>query len=254
MIIDILTLFPEMFRGIIDSSIIKRAIEKEAVTINVRDFREFAAKKNLRVDDYSYGGGAGMIIEVQPIVSCLQAIPNYLQAKKIITTPSGLKYSQEKAAAYSEEKHLIIICGHYEGIDNRIINYVDEEVSIGDFILTGGEIAALTIIDSVVRLLPKVLGNEESIEIESFDNGLLEFPQYTRPLNFKGYQVPDVLTSGNHENIRKWRRFKALEKTYKMRPDLLEKAKLTKEDEIFLALIKKGEGYEINETDKLLKN
>lgn len=246
MIIDILTLFPEMFTGIINSSIIKRAIEKQAVTIQVHDFRQFSEKKNLRVDDYSYGGGAGMIIEVQPIIACLKSLPNYSKAKKIITTPSGVPYSQKIARDYAKEEHLIIVCGHYEGIDHRITNYIDEEISIGDFILTGGEIAALAIVDSVIRLLPQVLGNEESIEVESFDNELLEFPQYTRPVEFEGLLVPEVLLSGNHENIRKWRRFKSLEKTFKNRPDLLAKATLTKEDQKFLEMIKRNEDYKMD--------
>lgn len=247
MIIDILTLFPEMFEGIIHSSILKRAIEKRAVVINVHDFRQFSDKKNLRVDDYSYGGGAGMIIEVQPIISCLRSIPNYTKAKKIITAPSGVKYTQTTALSYAKEEHLILICGHYEGIDNRILDYIDEEVSVGDFILTGGEIAALAMIDSVVRLLPEVLGNEESIEVESFDNNLLEFPQYTRPVTFENHSVPDILLSGNHEHIRRWRRFMSLKKTYKNRPDLLEKANLTTEDKIFLKMIENDEPYEIKD-------
>lgn len=246
MIIDILTLFPEMFTGIINSSIIKRAIEKQAVTIQVHDFRQFSRKKNLRVDDYSYGGGAGMIIEVHPIVDCLKSLPNYSKAKKIITTPSGVPYSQKIARDYAKEEHLIIVCGHYEGIDYRITNYIDEEISVGDFILTGGEIAALAIVDSVIRLLPQVLGNEESIEVESFDNELLEFPQYTRPVDFEGLLVPEVLLSGNHENIRKWRRFKSLEKTFKNRLDLLAKATLTKEDKQFLEMIKRNEDYKMD--------
>ncbi|HNZ77272.1 MAG TPA: tRNA (guanosine(37)-N1)-methyltransferase TrmD [Bacilli bacterium] len=246
MIIDILTLFPKMFEGIINSSIIKRAIEKQVITINIHDFRQYSEKKNWQVDDYSYGGGAGMIIGVQPIVDCLRSIPNFSEAKKIITTPCGLPYSQEKAISYANEKHLIIVCGHYEGIDNRITHYIDEEVSIGDFILTGGEIAALAIVDSVVRLIPQVLGNEESIEVESFDNDLLEFPQYTRPVDFEGHVVPEVLLSGNHENIRQWRRFKSLENTFKNRPDLLAKAKLTKEDKKFLEMIEKNEDFKVN--------
>ena len=224
--IDILTLFPEMFTGILNSSILGRAINNGTVQIKVYDFRSYSTKNNNRVDDYSYGGGAGMIIEVGPVIKCLRTIDGYETAKKLITIPSGNKYNQKKAQALSEEKHIIIICGHYEGIDDRIMNYVDEGISIGDFILTGGEIAALTIIDSVVRLLPEVLGNKESIEVESFDDGLLEYPQYTRPVEFEGYTVPEVLLNGNHEHIRRWRRFKSLELTLKNRPDLLENAEL----------------------------
>lgn len=240
MIIDVLTLFPEAINGVINTSIIKRAIESNLLEINVIDYREYSTKKNKRVDDYSYGGGAGMIIEPQPIVSALRDIKGYEAAHKIITSPVGRVYNQKVAQEYSKLDHLIIVCGHYEGIDERIMDYVDEAVSIGDFILTGGEIAALAILDSVSRLVPDVLGNNESIEIESFDDDLLEYPQYTRPEEFEGKKVPDVLLSGNHEAIRKWRRFKSIELTYKNRPDLLEKANLTKEDLNFLEMIKEG--------------
>ena len=241
--IDILTLFPEMFTGIINSSIIARAINNGSVEINVHDFRSFSTKNNNRVDDYSYGGGAGMIIEVNPVVSCLRTIEGFESAKKLITVPTGYKYNQEKAQELSNEKHIIIVCGHYEGIDHRIMNYVDEGVSIGDYILTGGEIAALTIIDSVIRLLPDVLGNKESIEIESFDDGLLEYPQYTRPVEYEGHKVPEVLVNGNHEHIRRWRRFKSLEVTYHNRPDLLEDIKFNEEDKYYLNMIKNGEEF-----------
>lgn len=238
--IDVLTLFPEMFTSF-DSSIIKRAVEANEVDIHIHDYREFSPKKSRRVDNYSYGGGAGMIIEVEPIVKCLRSIPGYVASRKIITNPIGKTYNQEYAKELAKEEHLIIVCGHYEGIDDRINDYVDEAISIGDYILTGGEIAAMAIVDSVTRLKPNVLGNELSIEIESFDDNLLEYPQYTRPVEFEGKVVPDILVSGNHENIRKFRRFKSLERTYIHRPDLLEKASLTKEDLKFLELIKSGE-------------
>ena len=239
--IDILTLFPETIEGMVNSSILKRAKEKGTIEINIYDYREYSSKKNKRVDDYSYGGGAGMIIEVQPIIDCLRNIPNYQEAYKIITAPIGTTYTQKKARVLSLKEHIIIICGHYEGIDHRIMDYVDEVVSIGDYILTGGEIASLAILDSVVRLIPDVLGNNESIDVESFDDNLLEYPQYTRPEVFEGKKVPDVLLSGNHEKIRKWRRFKSLEVTYNNRKDLLEKVELTKEDKVFLEMIKNGE-------------
>ena len=237
--IDILTLFPEMFSGVISSSIISRAIDKGIIEVKVHDFREFSKKPNKRVDDYSYGGGAGMIIEVQPVLDCLRSIEGYKEAHKILTTPVAETYSQKKAFNLSKKEHIIIICGHYEGIDSRILNFVDEVVSIGDYILTGGELAAMAIFDSVVRLLPNVLGNSLSIEEESFSQNLLEFPQYTRPVTFENMDVPEVLVSGNHENIRKWRRYKSLEATYKYRKDLIEKATLTKED---LLLLKEIEG------------
>lgn len=232
--IDILTLFPEMFSGVISSSIISRAIEKEIIEVNVYDFREFSKKANKRVDDYSYGGGAGMIIELQPVLDCLRSITGWETAHKILTTPVAKTYNQERAFALSKKEHIIIICGHYEGIDSRILNYIDEVISIGDYILTGGELAAMIILDSVARLIPNVLGNSESILEESFSSCLLEFPQYTRPVSFENLDVPSVLVSGNHENIRKWRRLKSLEVTKKYRPDLLEKTTLTKEDLSFL--------------------
>lgn len=241
--IDILTLFPEMFSGVISSSIISRAIDKGIIEVKVHDFREFSKKPNKRVDDYSYGGGAGMIIEVQPVLDCLRSIEGYKEAHKILTTPVAETYSQKKAFNLSKKEHIIIICGHYEGIDSRILNFVDEVASIGDYILTGGELAAMAIFDSVVRLLPNVLGNSLSIEEESFSQNLLEFPQYTRPVTFENMDVPEVLVSGNHENIRKWRRYKSLEATYKYRKDLLEKATLTKEDLLFLKEIE-GENNE----------
>lgn len=239
MIIDIITIFPEMFEGVINSSIIKRTIEKELITINVHDFREYTTNKHKKVDDTIYGGGAGMLIQCQPIIDNLKNINNYQNAYKIITSAQGNKLSQDKAKQLSELNHIIIICGHYEGIDNRVLNYVDEEISIGDFILTGGEIAALAIIDSVIRLIPDAITGS-SIEEESFESSLLEYPQYTKPYEYDGYKVPEVLISGNHEEIRKYRRFESLKNTYLKRPDLLEKHQCTKEDEKFLEYIKEG--------------
>lgn len=239
MIIDIITIFPEMFEGVIKSSIIKRAVEKELITINIHDFREYTKNKHKKVDDTIYGGGAGMLIQCQPIIDNLKSINNYQNAYKIITSAQGTTFNQKKAKEFSKLKHIIIICGHYEGIDNRVLNYVDEEVSIGDFILTGGEIAALTIIDSVIRLIPNVI-TDLSTEDESFETGLLEYPQYTKPYEYDGLKVPDVLVSGNHEEIRKYRRFESLKKTYQKRPDLLEKFNYTKEDRFFMEYIKKG--------------
>lgn len=241
MIIDVITIFPEIIKSAINQSIIARALANNYVEINVLDFREFSLDKNKRVDDYSYGGGAGMVIGVQPIVAALKSIKGYQSAHKILTSPEGVKYNQKKAHELKSKKHLIIICGHYEGIDARINNYIDETISLGDFILTGGEIAALAIIDSVVRLIDGVLGNSQSLETESFEMGLLEYDQYTRPEDFDGYSVPEVLLSGNHEKIRQFRRYNALEKTYKKRPDLLEGVSLSKEDEEFLKEIKNKE-------------
>lgn len=240
MIIDILTLFPDAINGVINTSILKRALDAGLIKINVIDYREYSNKKNKRVDDYSYGGGAGMIIEPQPIVDAIRDIDGFESAYKIITSPIGRVFNQEVAKELSKIDHIIIVCGHYEGIDERIMNYVDEAISIGDYILTGGEIAALAICDSVSRLVPNVLGNDESAKEESFDDGLLEYPQYTRPEVFDGHKVPDVLLSGNHEEIRKWRRFKSLERTYNNRPELIDEDKLSKEDKCFLKDIKEG--------------
>lgn len=237
--IDILTIFPEMFTGIFSSSILKRAIENECVKIEVHDFRSYSLNKHGKVDDTSYGGGAGMLLMVQPIIDCLKSIPNYQTAHKIITSPCGKVYHQQKAKELSQEKHIIFLCGHYEGFDERILHYVDEEVSIGDYILTGGEIATLAMVDSIVRLLPNVIA-QESIEEESFTEPLLEYPQYTKPAIYDGLKVPEVLVQGNHEEIRKYRRFESLKRTFERRKDLLEQLILSKEDEFFLSYIKKG--------------
>lgn len=239
MIIDILTIFPEMFTGIINSSIIKRTIDKQLVTINIHDFRDYTLNKHKKVDDTIYGGGAGMLIQCQPIIDNLKAIPNYSQAYKIITSAQGNIFNQKKAQELSQLDHIIIICGHYEGIDNRVLNYVDEEISIGDFVLTGGEIPALTIIDTIIRLIPEAITDMSIVE-ESFQSGLLEYPQYTKPYEYDGYTVPHVLVSGNHEEIRKYRKFEAIKKTYIKRPDLLENNDLDIEGEMFLNNIKQG--------------
>lgn len=237
MIIDIITIFPEMFEGIIKSSIIKRTIEKELIKINVHDFRNYTTNKHKKVDDTIYGGGAGMLIQCQPIIDNLKSIEGYEKAHKIITSAQGNTFNQQKAKQLSKLDHIIIICGHYEGIDDRVLNYVDEEISIGDYILTGGEIPALAIIDSVIRLIPNAI-TDMSIEDESFEMGLLEYPQYTKPYEYDGYKVPDVLISGNHEEIRKYRKFESIKKTYFRRPDLLENNKLDKESLLFLENIK----------------
>lgn len=241
--IDILTIFPEMFEGIINNSIIKRAIEKDIVKINVIDFREYTTNKHNKVDDTTYGGGNGMLIAIEPIVNCLKSIDGYEKAYRIITSPTGEKYSQTKAIELSKKEHLIIICGHYEGIDSRIDNYVDQEISIGDYILTGGELAGGVIIDSVIRLLKGAI-TEGSLEDESFNDGLLEYPQFTKPAIFDGYKVPECLVNGNHEEIRKYRLYESLRKTYNNRPDLLANREFTYEESIYMEYIKKGLDYE----------
>jgi len=223
--ITILTLFPEMFEGVLSSSILKRAIEKDIVEVHLVNFRDFSLDKHNRVDDYAFGGGPGMLLSVEPIVRALESIDGYLDAKKILLTPQGHPFNQEKAIELSSTRDIIFICGHYEGFDERVRYFIDEEISIGDYVMTGGEIAAMAITDSIVRLLPNALGKQESFEQDSFYDGMLEYPQYTRPQEFKGYAVPDVLLSGNHALIEKWRKEESLKRTASRRPDLLEKPK-----------------------------
>lgn len=241
--IDILTLFPEMFSGVLGQSILHRAAEKGAVNYHVVNFREYAANKHLTVDDYPYGGGAGMVLKPQPIfdaVSALQKQAENGNPRIVLLCPQGERYNQKKAEELSKEKHLIFICGHYEGYDERIRTHlVTDEISIGDYVLTGGELGAMVIIDSVVRLLPEVLGKEESHQQDSFSTGLLEHPHYTRPADFRGLKVPDVLMSGNHKLIEEWRTKESLRRTLMRRSDLLEKIKLTKEQLSWLDEIKK---------------
>lgn len=234
--IDILTLFPEFIQSFLNESIIKRAIETERVTINVINFRDFSTNKHNKVDDYPFGGGAGMLISVQPIYDALQTIP---KGKVILTTPTGQTFNQGMAERLKDEDHLVIICGHYEGIDDRVREYlVDEEISIGDYVLTGGELAALVIVDAVTRLVPDVLNKEESHQKDSFSSKLLEHPQYTRPREYQGMMVPDVLLSGNHQHIEDYRLKESLRITYLRRPDLLEDYSLTKKEKRFLEEIK----------------
>lgn len=223
MIIDVLTLFPDMIEAIIKQSIIGRAILDEKVKIRVTDFRTFSLNKHSKVDDYPYGGGAGMVLQVEPVVRALRSIKGFEKALKLLMTPQGKPYHQEGAERLSKEEHIIILCGHYEGFDERIREYFDEEISIGDYILTGGEIAALAVIDSTIRLIPNVLNNDESNQEDSFNDGLLEYPHYTRPKSFEGKEVPEVLMSGNHQAIETWRKVERLKRTKDRRNDLYEK-------------------------------
>lgn len=231
--IDILTLFPEMFSGVLGSSILKKAEEKKLVSYHITNFRDFSDDKHKTVDDYPYGGGPGMVLKPQPIfdaVDYIKKINENTTPRIILLCPQGETYTQQKAMELSQEDHLIFICGHYEGYDERIREYlVTDEISIGDYVLTGGELGAMVIIDSVVRLIPGVLGNNESPIQDSFSNGLLEHPHYTRPANFRGMKVPEVLLSGNHEKIAKWRLEQSIKRTKERRPDLIEK--LGKQDE-----------------------
>lgn len=242
--IDILSLFPEMFDGVLHSSIMKKAQEKEAVEFRVTDFRDYSENKHRKVDDYPYGGGAGMVLKPEPLFNAVEALTEDVETKPriVLLCPQGERFSQKKAEEFSKEDHLIFICGHYEGYDERIRQeLVTDEVSLGDFVLTGGEIAAMAVVDSVVRLLPDVLGNEESSVLDSFSTGLLEHPQYTRPANFKGMEVPEVLLSGNHAKIEKWREEQALLRTYNRRKDLLETAPLTDYQKQYLAKLEEEE-------------
>ena len=219
--IDILTLFPNMFGNILEESIIKRAIEKGLVEINLINFRDYTPLKNGQVDDTPYGGGNGMVLRCEPIFNAINSIKTK-DAKIILLTPDGEKYNQELALNFSKEKHLILICGHYEGFDERIRTLVDYEISIGDFILTGGEIPAMTIVDSVVRLIDGVI-TKGSLESESFENNLLDYPVYTKPRIYNDLEVPEVLVSGDHKKIAEWRKNEQIKKTQERRPDLLEK-------------------------------
>ncbi|TMU87808.1 tRNA (guanosine(37)-N1)-methyltransferase TrmD [Bacillus sp. BHET2] len=228
--IDVLSLFPAMFEGIFGESILKKATEKEAVTYNVINFRDYADNKHSKVDDYPYGGGAGMVLKPQPIFDAVDALKKEQKSKPrvILMCPQGERYTQQKAEELAKEDHLVFICGHYEGYDERIREHVvTDEISIGDYVLTGGELGSMVVIDSVVRLLPGVLGNEDSPILDSFSSGLLEHPQYTRPADFRGLKVPQELISGNHRLIDEWREKESLRRTYQRRPDLLETYPLT---------------------------
>ena len=220
MTIDVLTLFPEMFTGVISSSIIKRAIDDKKVTINLHNFRDFSKDIHHKVDDTPYGGGCGMILACQPIFDCVNSLRRE-NSKVILLTPDGTVYNQEIAGSLSKEEHLILICGHYEGFDERIRSICDMELSIGDYVLTGGEVPAMVLIDSVTRLLDGVI-NKESYENDSFYQGLLDYPQYTKPRLYNGLEVPEVLLSGNHQKIAEFRKVQALERTKLRRPDLLK--------------------------------
>jgi tRNA (guanine37-N1)-methyltransferase len=230
--IKILTLFPEMFTNVLSTSIIKRAIGQQLVEVELIQIRDFTLDKYRRVDSPPIGGGAGLVLKAQPIVDIL----NQSKGKKILLTPRGKMFQQATAKQLASEQELVLICGHYEGFDERIHPSVDEMISIGDFILTGGEIAALAIMDSIIRLIPGVIEESSAIE-ESFENDLLEYPQYTEPFNFLGQKVPPILYSGNHEAIRKWRLKESLRLTLLHRPDLLKQKKLTKEEQaLFLEI------------------
>lgn len=240
---DVLSIFPEMFQSPLNFSLLKKAQEKGLIEIGLHDIRNWAYDKHKMTDDAPYGGGCGMVMKVEPVERAVATVrQNELNPLVVLMTPQGETFNQKTAVELAEYEQLILICGRYEGFDERIReNLVQREISIGDYILTGGELSALVIIDAVARLVPGVLGNEESIETESFSRGLLEYPQYTRPAEYKGWPVPDVLVSGNHAQIERWRRAESLKKTWRRRPDLLEEANLSGEEKQILEKIKLGQ-------------
>ncbi len=241
--VDILTLFPGMFAGPLEESILKRAQESGLLSINLHDIRAFAEGKHRITDDYPYGGGSGMVMKPEPVAAALDFV--LAQAPKpppvLLMCPQGRLFTQEIAKELAREEHLVFLCGHYEGIDERIRELVTDELSIGDFVLTGGELPAMVIVDAVARMIPGVLGAPDSAREDSFFEGLLDYPQYTRPPEFHGSRVPEVLLSGHHEMIRRWRRKESLRRTLLRRPDLLALAPLTDEDHRLLAEIRQEE-------------
>ncbi len=244
--IKVMTLFPEMFSGPLNNSIIQRARDNKLIDMEFVNIRDYADNKHKKVDDYPYGGGPGMVMTPQPIFDCYNNIINMMnmedgeKPRVIYLSPKGRTFNQNMAVELSKEKNIIMICGHYEGIDQRVIDeIVTDEISIGDYVLTGGEIPAMAIIDSVARLIPGVLSQNQSFEEESFYLGLLEYPQYTRPREFRGFNVPSVLTSGDHKKIEEWRREQSLKTTFERRADLLDDMELSKKDKGFLKKIRK---------------
>jgi tRNA (guanine37-N1)-methyltransferase len=242
---DIITIFPEMFENAFSGGIIKKAREKGIIEIHVHNLREFAVNKHQQVDDRPYGGGEGMVFKPEPVFAAVEKAKQSQEAAVYLLSPQGKKFDSQFAEELAHHPQLILICGRYEGVDERMIQHlVTGEISIGDYILTGGEPAAVVVVDAVSRFIPQVVGKPESVRHDSFVEGLLSFPQYTRPRDFKGMKVPQVLFSGNHDKIRLWRRKRSLEKTLSVRPDLLKEKKLSPEDKKILEDIKKGKDNE----------
>ncbi len=234
---DILSIFPEIFNTVLGSSIIGRAQQSGLISVNAINIRDYSKDKHKKTDDYPFGGGNGMVMMVQPIFDAYKAIVENLDYKPhfIYMSPQGTKLNQQHVERLSEYKHIILLCGHYEGVDERVIEeLIDEEISIGDYVLTGGELPAMVLIDAISRAIPGVLSNDESYSDESLKDGLLEYPQYTRPAEYMGLKVPNILLSGHHANIEKWRRLQSLKRTKLKRPDLFEKLELTEEDKKLL--------------------
>ncbi|MFA6377807.1 MAG: tRNA (guanosine(37)-N1)-methyltransferase TrmD [Acholeplasmataceae bacterium] len=236
--IDIITIFPEFFDPFLETSIIKRAIEQDIVSIKAHQLRDYSKNKHKKVDDTPYGGGAGMLMTIQPLDDAISNLRDK-NSKVILLSPQGKRFTQKKAIKLAKESHMILICGHYEGIDARIEHFIDEEISIGDYVLTGGEIPAMILSDAIVRLVPGVI-HEDSSEEDSLQNGWLKYPQYTKPNDYKGYLVPEVLTSGNHQEILKWREEMRLKNTILKRPDLLKSIKKTDAQTIKVEEIKRN--------------
>lgn len=243
---DVLTLFPQMFEAVLGDSIIGRARENGLIELNFVDIRDFSTNKHRKVDDYPYSGGGGMLMNAQPVYDAYMSVAGGLDYKPltIYMSPQGRVFNQSAAVDLAKEQHIVILCGHYEGIDQRVIDeIVDMEISVGDFVLTGGEIPAMAVIDTVSRLIPGVLSSQNSYENESHFNGLLEYPQYTRPAEWHGVPIPEVLISGHHANVEQWKREQSLINTLKKRPDMLDRAELTKEDIKFLEKYKEKKRY-----------
>jgi len=243
--VDVFTIFPEVVRCGVDYSILKRAQEKGTISVFVHNIRDFTEDKHRTTDEPPYGGGAGMVMKPEPIFKAAEHVKAEYwteQTRVILLSPQGELFTQQRAVELSACPHIVLICGHYEGVDERVREHlVTDELSIGDYVLTGGELPALVVLDAVVRLVPGVLGGEQSALEESFAEGLLEYPQYTRPVDFRGWKVPEVLLSGHHAEIAKWRRIQSLKRTLERRPDLLEEARLTEEDRKAIEQLKESE-------------
>jgi tRNA (guanine37-N1)-methyltransferase len=239
MIFDILTLFPEMFPSPLEGSIIGKARQEGKIAVNLINIRDYAEGKHRVTDDYPYGGGRGMVMKPEPLIKGITALRSeHPEAWVVLMTPQGTPLRQEMVKRLAARPRLALVCGRYEGVDERVRAFVDEEISLGDYVLTGGELAALVVVDAVARLIPGVLGDQGSSEEDSFSQGLLEYPQYTRPREYEGSEVPEVLLSGDHQTIEQWRRREALRRTWERRPELLDEARLSPEDREFLAGLK----------------